>query len=1309
MRKHAFKRTLGVLLALVMVIGLLPASALAGNVTPVRADPGASRLSAAALEGKKLDGTYFSADDVVRAIVVFDGASTVPGRNQTTSAARSEAQVLSQQRQVIASARRSLKLDVKYQYTALLNGAGVDVRYGDLDKLAKTPGVKKVYLANYYDLPDDTIQTAYANEMVGVAQMHSAYTGKGTVIAVLDTGITPDHEAFQVYDDMMDQARLSKDFMAGFLAGAAHGQYLSAKIPYAYDYYDKDDDATDDISGHGTHVCGIAAGYARTEEGAVTFSGSAPGAQILAMKVFSSDPQNRGTDSSVYFAALDEAYRLGADVVNMSLGSPGGFIYDKYLEDEVFGDIFDKLNSHGVVCCIAAGNEYSMAYNAANWAGDGVVLADYFDYGVVGSPSTYGDNLSVAAVENSNYPSAVFQVNDEIFEYHETATPTIADYTAEHGDTFEYVMIPNYGEPADYEGLDVAGRVAVISRGGTTFTEKVNAATEAGAVIAVVYNNQAGIINMSLSGTTIPAVSSAKESGTALAAAAEAAGEGAYPTITFPAEKKVVENPNGWLMCDFSSWGCTPSLTLKPQLAGIGGNVNSAQNLTTDGYQVMSGTSMATPNIAGVVAASLEYLKANYPALSKTELAKTVQAMLESTAIILDEAEGYPYSPRKQGAGLANVQNFGDIYLTDPICNLGDSTEGTFTFTVELKNLGDGDRELSVNPLLLCDYAVAADLNKDGENEIYNTLSSDRLTEGTDYTLTCSAGEAVTVPAGGSASVEFTLTLSDDAKQTFAETFANGNFVEGYIVFADEEAQAEICHASLLGFFGDWAASAMMEAHDFRDVADADTFVRAYGYSEAGYTFLDKVDFQANVGVNEAHLAYFARDEEGNIDGANSNYFLRFSGQNPFGFVLDEEGGLAPYDESRIAVPSPESQASFANTLYALPMLLRSARHLIMVVTDHETGEVYCVDDTEYLPKAYYDTDHAEWSASGGFLYNGTDLDGNPVPDGTVVDIDFYANAPYGDDALGAIEYADLKTQGERFHTWGFPCTVDSVAPEVLDAEYDAVAGTLTLWISENRDLALVEVDNPYETDEDGYPVVVAAETCAIRSEEPIAVTLDIGSDLEYVMITVADYATNYSVYSIPLAPFCDYYYEDISEYRGEPYTAPVREGKVFAGWYEDVNFKTPLEQTVTEGPAYAKFVDENVLSVKWQVTAGTTAASESTKLRLLTSTDTLNFLKVGFNVLFGADRKLDITTKEVYREVTGFVNGENESYAPAVFSPESNYFMTAVISGVKAAHFDTEFTVTPKWTTMDGTVVEGIPLTFKVSDDPGFTAEQPQ
>ena len=259
-----------------------------------------------------------------------------------------------------------------------------------------------------------------ANDMTNITKVRGKDTGKGTVIAVIDTGITPGHEAFTAYDSMLNKAAISKEQAEAAITKLGRGKYLSAKVPFSYDYYDKDNDATDDVSGHGTHVSGIAAGCVLSDDGGYEFAGSAPGAQILALKVFSSDATKGGTSSDVYLAALEDAYTLGADVINMSLGAQNGFVYDGN-EEEVLNGIFTTLDDAGVICCIAAGNEGSMADGESiTGVPAGYVTSDYADYGVVGSPSTYDGNLSVASVDNAKYASPALEVDGAQIGYSDT-------------------------------------------------------------------------------------------------------------------------------------------------------------------------------------------------------------------------------------------------------------------------------------------------------------------------------------------------------------------------------------------------------------------------------------------------------------------------------------------------------------------------------------------------------------------------------------------------------------------------------------------------------------------------------------------------------------------------------------------------------------------------------------------------------------------------------------------------------------------------------------------------------------------------
>ena len=396
--------------------------------------------------------------------------------------ARVQNRLLSRQAAVQSRLTRTLRqeqVEYGYSYTALFNGFSVRTARKNLEAIRNTKGVTCAFVAGSYALP--TTQQA-DTQALQVALASSRFTGKGMTIAVLDTGLDTAHPAFA---NAPADAKFTKDYISGVLQAAdlnaevlmpgvtADDVYLSAKIPFAFDYAGKDAQVAPGSKWeaenleHGTHVAGIAAGYAVDGEGAVTFSGVAPDAQVIPMKVF--DDSGTGAATTTILAALEDAYRLGVDAVNLSLGSYGGFTVD---EDALINDVYNKLDDAGIMVITAAGNETSSSY--MNSYGTDAPLTGDPDNSVVAAPSVYPANLSIASVEGQEVYANYVLLGGEKITYTDSQTSFLGldayvsllkiygDVSDDLAAPYDYVMVPGYGADSDYEGIDVTGKIAVV-------------------------------------------------------------------------------------------------------------------------------------------------------------------------------------------------------------------------------------------------------------------------------------------------------------------------------------------------------------------------------------------------------------------------------------------------------------------------------------------------------------------------------------------------------------------------------------------------------------------------------------------------------------------------------------------------------------------------------------------------------------------------------------------------------------------------------------------------------------------------------
>lgn len=701
--------------------------------------------------------------------------------------------------------------DLTYSYTTVLNGFSMKLPYGKLDEVRSLNGVKNVWVAEQYSLPEDlsaddyTISMSSSTGMVGSTEANAmGYDGTGTIVAILDTGFMKAHEAFSV---MPTNTKYSKSDIASLLQSQtlaskvtdADSVYINEKAPYGYDYANGDTDAEAVGQAHGVHVAGTVAGNNGKD-----FYGVAPNAQLMIMKIFGDG--SGSTSDDIILAGVDDSVKLGADSINMSLGSPAGFTAygdedDSEEEHLTYYGVYTRAEKAGVNVLVAAGNETSSTnYNAHN----NLTYAEYPDNAIVASPSTLEASLSVASVDNAKTTSYYMLLGEEKLAYNNavnSASSTPYDILdTMDGKTLEYVMVPGLGEEADYEGLDVTGKIAVVSRGTINFGAKAENAAKAGAVACIIYDNVNGaIINAALESFFIPTVTVTKIAGAKLAAASE-------KKVSFSKENYgLVDNPIGGGVSSFSSKGPAPDLTIKPEISAPGGGIRSSVLGAADAYEVYSGTSMATPHMAGEAALLRQYLNKNYPNITGEDLGDLVNSLLMSTAVPSVEPDGTYYPVRRQGAGVANIANAieSGAYLSvegskRPKAEVGSSKDGVYTYTATVHNMTGEAKSYTVDTTAMIETITVIN----GESFASNSnrdLTADEVT----ITYTgLTDGNKITAPANGEATFSVKIELTAAGKKAYNDNFPNGSYVEGFtFLTADEGVSLSL---PILGFYGDW-------------------------------------------------------------------------------------------------------------------------------------------------------------------------------------------------------------------------------------------------------------------------------------------------------------------------------------------------------------------------------------------------------------------------------------------------------------------------------------------------------------------------
>ena len=729
--------------------------------------------------------------------------------------------------EAVTGAFPGAQVQVQREYDNALVGFALRAPAGSLDAIRASSGVRAAFLEREGHVSDVAAMDAEGGTRASQAEGQDpanlsaqlmmrtdqvTQKGEGKVIAVIDTGVDMTHPAFT--GAMPDNVALSEDQVQALvphLGAGKSGQYMSEKFPFAYDYADDDVDAAPREGGsgfHGTHVAGIAAGNADK------IVGTAPDAQIIVGKVTRSE-DDALLDSSL-LAALDDMVVLHPDVINLSLGWTAGMDNEA---DSVYDTVYKKLQEEGITVNAAAGNAFSTGYG--NNSGKGLPYASDPDTSVMDEPATYPSVVAVGSVENALIRNAFTAAGMDIGYQRSRGMngEKVAYFSDLPAGTYEYVDA-GFASEEDVAALKekfpngLSGKIALVSRGKMTYQKKVENLYDLHPAGVIVYNNVSvgSLIIMNLTTQDVPAAFISQADGQAMLAASDH-----HLTI---AEGQVLPQSTTYEASEFSSWGVSPDLRLKPEIAAPGGNVFSA--IPNGAYEQTSGTSMATPQMAGISAIVLQRVQSDplFASMSARDKADVVQNLIMGTARPLTDAaqtSGALYSPRKQGAGLVDAlaATTSSVYPTvagaaepsRPKADLGDGTTG-WHFDVTLRNLGAAPATYELSSQALSEIV---------DGGFFTEHSSDWRGRGVEVTYSGAAsasaeGATVTVPALGEATVGVDVMPGSEFASYVADNTPNGTFLDGFVRFASKTDGQPDLAVPYLGFYGDWGKAPIFDA-----------------------------------------------------------------------------------------------------------------------------------------------------------------------------------------------------------------------------------------------------------------------------------------------------------------------------------------------------------------------------------------------------------------------------------------------------------------------------------------------------------------
>ena len=559
-----------------------------------------------------------------------------------------------------------------YNYGYVFSGFAAEMTDAQAQKLALLPGVLAVTKDEARDLDTSTTPTFLGLTGATGFWNTTGATGENVIIGMVDGGIWPEHPSFS--DRTGSNGSGSKDgklsyqqipgwngkctpgeaftgtdcnqkligaryYNAGFGGNAG----IDANWPWEFN-------SPRDYGGHGTHTSSTAGGntgVAATGQTAVfgNVSGIAPRARIAAYKVCWETGAGGTCATSDSVAAIDQAVADGVDVINYSIsGSQTNFRDPVEIAFLFAADV-------GVFVAASAGNSGPTTSTVAHpgpWLT--TVAAGTHNRNGAGSV-TLGNNATFTGASFANALASTPLI-DAASAALAGADPTKAERCFAAADNLVGGVATPVLDPAK-----VAGKVVLCKRGATALVNKSGAVAAAGGAGAVIYNDPAGATTTLALIHAVPTVHVIAASGLTIKTYIGSAGVAATASI---AKATILFDAPAPLTAAFSSRGPLRAANgdlLKPDIIAPGQDVLAGVAPPGNGgklFDLLSGTSMSSPHIAGIAA----LFKELHPEWSPMAIKS---ALMTSAGDILDGPNTNPLVIFRQGAGHVRPNN-----ATDP-------------------------------------------------------------------------------------------------------------------------------------------------------------------------------------------------------------------------------------------------------------------------------------------------------------------------------------------------------------------------------------------------------------------------------------------------------------------------------------------------------------------------------------------------------------------------------------------------------------------------------------------------------------------